>query len=110
MSTNPLYQKIQAAYRAQIRPSEPEIDQALRRIYGHQFHLTSAGPRLIAGAESLRNIIRTINRIRLETGFLEAETPAAPPTAGRLVVRCAHEGCQELALDRGSFCYMHDAE
>lgn len=109
MSPNPLYQKIQAAYRAQIRPSEPEIDQALRRIYGHQFHPTSAGPRLIAGAESLRNVIRTINRIRLETGFLEAAAPAAPAPS-RPLARCAHDGCQELALDRGSFCYMHDAE
>lgn len=108
MSTQLLYQKIQAAYRAPIRPSEAEIDQALRRIYGHQFHPTSAGPRLIAGAESLRNIIRTINRIRLETGFLDDYV--APPAPSRPLARCAHEGCPELALDRGSFCYMHDAE
>ncbi|GAB3836978.1 hypothetical protein [Hymenobacter jeollabukensis] len=108
MSTNPFYQQIQAAYRAQLRPSEQEIEQALRRIYGHQFHLTSAGPRMIAGAESVRNIIRTINRIRLETGFLESYVAVPPPSPP--AIRCAHEGCQELALDRGSFCYMHDAE
>jgi hypothetical protein len=108
MSREALYAKIQAEYRAQLRPTEQEIDAALTRIYGHQFHPTSAGPRLIAGAESLRNIVRTINRIRLETGYLEGYAP--PPAPSRPVVRCAHEGCQELALDRGSFCYMHDAE
>ncbi|RAK66724.1 hypothetical protein [Hymenobacter edaphi] len=108
MSTNPFYQQIQAAYRTQLRPSEQEIEQALRRIYGHQFHPTSAGPRLIAGAESLRNIIRTINRIRLETGYLDTYVPA--PRPGPPALRCAHEGCQELAIDRSSFCYMHDAE
>ncbi|RTQ53257.1 hypothetical protein EJV47_00510 [Hymenobacter gummosus] len=108
MSRKALYEKIQAEYRAQLRPTVAEIEAALARIYGHQFHPTSAGPRLIAGADSLRNIVRTINRMRLESGFLDSYSP--PPGPRRATVRCAHEGCQELALDRGSFCYMHDAE